>query len=275
MTEDDLWTVSEEQKLRFAGLYLLEHMVNHPQVFEVWLERNDRDLEPVLEWLLVKGWISIREDKEYIPNEQGREILKKFMERYAKFVYFFDVFSAVDLGAGTFAFERYFDYLDEQAFQAYLNEDHFEDLRVAVAEYLDIDAVEIVFMSYIREGRFGKDAAGWQFDLLLGKIWDEIVDICNEATDVSDLGYEADEGFIAGEAVMQDILNQGAQLLGKLLASAESILQEETMSQGGEEQNRVVEPVTFPSATEFDFATYTKPKPDPFWDSDWEEIPTK
>jgi hypothetical protein len=268
--DDDPWVISDEQKLRFAGLYLLEYMINHPQIFAMWLERDDAELEPILEWLLVQGWIEIRDEKDYVPNLAGRQVIEKFLKRYAKFVYFFDVFSAVDLGAGEFAFARYFDFTDQDPWLAFLNQERFEDLRVAVAEYLDIDAVEVVFMSFLREDRFGRDASGWQFDLLLGSVWDEIVTICNSALDVSELGYEADGDSIDGSQVMSDILGQGAALLGDLHRRADRILDKPAPG-GGNNSNKVVEPVRFPDASEFDFNSYIQPaNRDPFWEENWQ-----
>lgn len=268
--DDDPWVISDEQKLRFAGLYLLEYMINQPQIFALWLERDDAELEPILEWLLVQGWIEIRGEKEYVPNSAGREVIEKFLRRYAKFVYFFDVFSAVDLGAGEFAFARFFDFTEEDEWLAYMNDERFEDLRVAVAEFLDIDAVEVVFMSFIREDRFGRDAAGWQFDLLLGSVWDEIVVVCNEALDVSELGYEDGGKWISGDQVMSDILSQGASLLGDLHRRADEILDKPAAGEG-DSSNKVVEPVRFPAASEFDFESYIQPtNRDPFWEENWQ-----
>ena len=269
---DEPWTASDEQKLRFAGIFLLEFMVNHPQVFQVWLERDDTDLEPILEWLLVQEWVLIREGKEYVPSEEGRSVIKRFMERYARFVYFFDVFSGVDLGAGEFAFERYFEILDPQEWLAYLHDGRFEDLRIAIAEHLGIDAVEIVFMSFIREDRFGRDAAGWQFDLLLGSVWDEILAVCNDATDVHELGYQDGDRWIDGSTVAEDILQQGGALLGRLLARAEGELQGGSPTRGGgRESDRVVAPVEFPPASDFDFANYIEPaNRDRFWEDNWD-----
>ena len=270
---DEPWATTDEQKLRFAGLFLLEFMINHPRVFQVWLERNDADLEPVLEWLLVQEWVAIREAKEYIPTEEGRSVIKRFMERYARFVYFFDVFSAVDLGAGEFAFEKYFEILDEEKWLAYLHDERFEDLRIAMAEHLGIDAVEIVFMSFIREDRFGRDAAGWQFDLLLGSVWDEILGVCNNATDVSELGYQDGDRSIKGEIVAEDILQQGGALLGKLLARAEGELKGSSPTHGGgDESERIVAPVEFPPASDFNFANYIEPtNRDRFWEDNWDK----
>jgi hypothetical protein len=269
--DDDPWTVSDEQKLRFAGIFLLEYMINHPRIFQLWLEDEDSDLEPILEWLLTKEWIQIREAKDYIPTEEGRNVIKRFMERYARFVYFFDVFSGVDLGSGEFAFERYFEILEPDEWQAYLHQERFEDVRIAIAEHLGIDAVEIVFMSFIREDRFGRDATGWQFDLLLGSVWDEILDVCNSATDVSELGYQDGDRWIDGATVAEDILQQGGALLGKLLARAEVELKGTSPSHGGgNESERVVAPVEFPPASDFNFANYIEPaNRDRFWDDNW------
>ena len=269
--DDDPWTTSDEQKLRFAGIFLLEFVINKPKVFQVWLERNDADLEPILEWLLTKDWVQIRDAKEYIPTEEGRNVIKRFMERYARFVYFFDVFSGVDLGSGEFAFERYFEILEPDEWQAYLHDERFEDVRLAIAEHLGIDAVEIVFMSFIREDRFGRDATGWQFDLLLGSVWDEILDVCNGATDLSELGYQDGDRWIDGSVVAEDILQQGGVLLGKLLARAQDELKVAgPTSGGGNEADRVVAPVEFPPASDFNFANYIEPaNRDRFWDDNW------
>lgn len=269
---DEPWTTTDEQKLRFAGIFLLEFMINHPRIFQIWLERDDADLEPILEWLLVKEWINIREAKEYIPTEEGRNIIKQFMARYARFVYFFDVFSAVDLASGEFAFERYFEILDEEKWLAHLSDERFEDVRIAMAEHLGIDAVEIVFMSFIREDRFGRDAGGWQFDLLLGSVWDEILAVCNNATDLSELGYQDGNRWIDGSNVAEDILQQGGKLLAKLLARAEKELSSSSLTHGGgNEADRIVAPVEFPPASDFNFANYIEPtKRDRFWDDNWQ-----
>jgi hypothetical protein len=270
---DEPWTATDEQRLRFAGIFLLEFMVNHPQVFQVWLERDDADLEPILEWLLVKEWVLIREGKEYIPSAEGRNVLQRFMERYARFVYFFDVFSGVDLGAGEFAFARYFEILEPLEWREFLNQERFEDVRIAIAEHLGIDAVEIVFMSFIREDRFGRDAAGWQFDLLLGSVWDEILGVCNDAIDVHELGYQDGEHWIDGSTVAEDILQQGGVILGKLLARADRELKgtRPTHSGGGNEADRIVAPVEFPPASDFNFANYIEPaNRDAFWRDNWD-----
>ena len=206
------YSISEEKKKQFAGLYLLERMINKPEVFDILLENNDADLEPILEYLLAKSLIRIEKEKLYVPSEQGRETIVKFTQKYQDFLRNFDIFCAVDLGEGRFAFEEYFELKDGE-WSDYLNQDIWEDLRVAVAEFKGVDLVEIVFMSFIHEERFGFDEkSGWQFDLLLGSVWDEILNICNSALTIKDLAYLDGDTEVSGEDVIKDVITQGAKL---------------------------------------------------------------
>lgn len=216
MSPQSNYSVSEAQKSQFAAIYLLEYMINAPKLFALMLEREEEDLEPILEWLLVRDLIQIKDEARYTPTEKGREALKRFMKRYSDFLTFFDVFSAVDLEEGSFAFADYFDYDDQSQWFRNLNQDRWEDLRIAVAAYKGIDPVEIVFMSFVNEGRFGRNETGWAFDLLLGSVWDEILEICNSAISVEQLSWESDDGPVPGEDVIQDILTQGLALVQEL-----------------------------------------------------------
>lgn len=228
-TDSDLWSVTDEQKHRFAATCLLDVMINGLKTYPVLLEERDADLEPVLEWMMVHQWVEITSANRYVATRQGEEVLKRFVRRYTKFLFFFDVFSAVDLGAGTFAFARYFDFPNPRAWQQFLNQPNFDDLRIAMAEHLGINPVEVVFMNFLREKRFGLTESGWQFDLLLGSIWDEILAVCNHAIDVNDLAYTAPDGeFVPGYVVAEDVLMQGTDLLESLVQRAGNILQEMT-----------------------------------------------
>ena len=99
----------------------------------------------------------------------------------------------------------------------YYLEHSWEDLRVAVADYKGMDAIEIVYMSFINEHRFGRDESGWQFDLLLGSVWDEILYICENSIQWNELGYEDEHGAVPAEAVIEDIITQGTEIMLDLL----------------------------------------------------------
>jgi hypothetical protein len=221
------YKLTEDQKKQFAGIYVLDYMINTPKAISIFLDGNDQDLEPVLEWLMMKNYIEIKDEEKYIPSAKGREVLKRFMDRYSEYLTMFDIYCAVDLEAGEFAFSSYFDFEDDSKWKQHLNDPRWEDLRIAVARFKNMDPVEIVFMSFINEHRFGRDASGWQFDLLLGSVWDEILDICNKALHEEDLAYEDDQGNVSGKDVLVDIITQGSEIMLSLLEQEAEIVQEQ------------------------------------------------
>lgn len=213
--------IGEEQKKEFAGVYLLEYMINTPYSPPIFLDGNDQDLETILEWLMAQGYITIETDSKYIPTEKGRNHLKKFMARYSEYLTVFDIFCAVDLEEGVFAFEEWPNFETDDEFHSYLEGEQWDDLRVAVAEYKEMNVIEIIFMSFINEHRFGRDESGWQFDLLLGSVWDEIIEICKNSIHWDELGYEDEEGVVPAEDVIEDIIAQGTEIMLELLDERE------------------------------------------------------
>lgn len=211
------YSITEEEKKEFAGLYLLEYMINTPYSPPIFLDGNDADLETILVDLMAKDLIEIKENEKYIPTDKGREELKKFMARYSEYLTMFDIFCCVDLESGEFAFESWNDYDTDEAFDKLLEDDRWDDLRVAVADYKGMNAVEIVFMNFINEHRFGRNDSGWQFDLLLGSVWDEILDLCKNSVQWKELGFEDDQGAVPAESVIEDVITQGTEIMLDLL----------------------------------------------------------
>jgi hypothetical protein len=262
------YTVSDLQKQQFAGIYLLEYMINAPKAFQLMLEDVEEDLEPILEWLLVRDLVEIKDEERYAPTEKGREALEKFMARYSDFLSFFDVFCAVDLGAGEFAFARYYAFDDREQWKAFLGQERWEDLRIAVAAYKGIDPVEIVFMSFLNEGRFGRSETGWEFDLLLGSVWDEILNICNSALHADQLGYEDEQGAVPGEAVLQDVIAQGLNLIEQLHQHGRPYSEQIAHAVSDGPSSATVEAVDLLKERSNDFDN--SPTPPKRWQDDWE-----
>ncbi len=261
------YTISEEQKKRFAGIYLLEYMINTPHAVPIFLDGNDKDLEPILEWLMMQGYIQIMDNERYVPHPDGRKELEKFMARYSEYLTMFDIYSAVDLQSGEFAFSRFFDFDTDVEFQKFLDDNRWDDLRVAVADFKEMDPVEIVFMSFISEKRFGRDDSGWQFDLLLGSVWDEILNICNTALQWQQLGFEDEEGQVPAEDVITDIIEQGTEIMLDLLAEEEKKeFQSFNEVENGEiDENYFVDRVDMPDFDRDHFDRYR----DPNYKSSW------
>lgn len=265
------YTLDADQKMQFAGIYLLEYMINHPKRFSVLLQAEEEDLEPILEWLLVRDYVSIKDDNTYLATRKGQDALKQFMARYSDFLNVFDIYCAVDLGLGEFAFASYFDYSDMPSWKQFLTAERWEDMRVAVAQYKGIDPAEIVFMSFLNENRFGRDHIGWQFDLLLGSVWDEILHICNTAVQVEQLAYESEDGMVLGESVIEDIIQQATALLIDL-KSREAQLDAQINHTGAASERHadMVDPVDLPNHNMDYYQHYEAPgyRP-PHWQDRW------
>jgi hypothetical protein len=224
------YTLSEAQKMEFAASVLLKKLQVEKWKAPVLLEGADKDLESQLEWMLTKDYLEIQcsgesEISHYTPAKAGRDLLKKYADRLQEFISVFDVYCAVDLEEGVFAFQKYFE-MDDSDWREYLDLDRWDDLRIAVAEYKDIDTLGIVFFSFVQEQRFDTHHDGWQFDLMLGSVWDEVLEVCNTALCVDDLAYETDEGLITGEDVIRDVIRQGVELNIELKNIEDELLRE-------------------------------------------------
>lgn len=207
--------ISEELKTQYAGLFLLTYMKENGP-FSVLLENDKKVLEPILKWMLESNYVDIDEKNFYQVTGKGEEIRAKFQKRYEDFLDSYDVFCAVDLQEGEFALAYYHEYDNPEEWQEFLSQDRWEDLRVAVAEHKGIDPVEIIFMSCVEEGSFGYDDEGFQYDLLLGKIWDVIEDIFDRAIRLKSLAYEDRGEIVSSRSVIEDIIQSGQDLIDEL-----------------------------------------------------------
>lgn len=215
--EKQKYALAPEDRDKFAAVYLLSRMINHKVTFNILLDDDESFLEPILKRLLAKDHIVIR-DNRYVPAEAGRQCLAGFMNRYAEYLQIFDIYCAVDLNAGKFAFGEMnaegellscpFLDMDDEAYARHLSQPNWEDLRIAVAQFKKMDPIEIVFMSFLKEEKFSLTGDKWEFDLVLGKIWDDILNIANSNLQIADLAYED----VSGEDVIADVISQGTAL---------------------------------------------------------------
>ncbi|MGF1468659.1 MAG: hypothetical protein ACFCGT_21245 [Sandaracinaceae bacterium] len=226
-----------EERLAFAGAVLLDHLASDEVALAGELEGDDASLAAVLGWLRRRELVEVV-DGVVEMTDRGRRALDRFLSRYLDYVKTMDIYGAVDLEEGTFAFERIFDVQEEADWQAYLAEDRWEDLRLAVAEYKDIDPGEVVLLSLLHEGRFDPTEPGWQEALTSEDLWDEVDEILESALRIEDLAYEDDDGPVSGREVIEDVIQQGAELNQDLKArEAEAIASGELVDEGDDEDD--------------------------------------
>lgn len=205
--------VTEAIRLQYAGLYLLRLLRADKQDAAQLIKEGEVLLEPVLEWLVQQNYASVNSAGELKVSAQGAAVAASFEKRYQQFIQKYDVFCAVDLEEGTFAFEAYDEFSDRDDWDEYLDRECFDDLRVAIAQFEGIDPVEIIVMSFIQEGRFGYTEDGWNEDLLLGSVWEEVADACADAVQLDELAFEGDDGPVTAEVVAADVLEQGQEVM--------------------------------------------------------------
>ena len=254
------YSLTEEKKKEYAGIFVLEYMINRPKTFPLFLEGNDQDLEPILEWLMTQGYVEMHKQEKYIPTNAGRKVIESFIARYSEYLNVFDVYCAIDLEQGEYAFSSYSDFDDTAKWREYLNQHRWEDMRIAVAEYKGMDPIEIVFMSFISEGRFGRNTLGWQFDLLLGSVWDEIIEICNSSIHWKQLAYTDENGEVEAESVIEHIISGGVDLI-IALHEKKAVLNHAITQAADDEEDHYVERV----ACEAHERDHYHPYKDPFY----------
>lgn len=209
----------------YQGILLLNHLINKVGSLPVLLQGDDKYLEPVLQELYNVGRVAIMKQR-YVPTDLGRESLVKFMAQFTEFVKLYGVFKWYDTATKEFLYSSYYQ-SSESEYETLKNEmrdgwSRWEDLRIPVMVYKQMDPIQIVFMAQLDAGRFDTTTEGWQFDLVSGLVWDEIIDICNSALTWERLGEALGTGS-DDQSVISDIITRGMQVMRDYFAQTEAI----------------------------------------------------
>lgn len=211
--------VSESLKLQLAGLYILKVM--ETENFSLAPKGDETVLEPIHKHLFDNQYIAISQDNtQWELAVKGRDLLASFDEKYRLFLRDSEVYCGVDLEAGEFALSYYDEFHDNHEWQDFLAQDRWDDLRIAVAEVKGQDPIEVIFMSFVNEERFGLNENGWDYERLLGGVWEEIESIALSAIRVKNLAYQDGGELVSGQEVVQDIMSQGEELARRLIADS-------------------------------------------------------
>jgi hypothetical protein len=202
----------------YKSLIILNELINGTS-FRTILNGDDKLLEPLFIELMSKSYVQVR-GINYEITQKGIDTFDVFMKRYKEYLKYYDVFGFVDLEKGEFAFSKYFDFDTDDKWNIFKSDSRFDDLRIAVAMYKNINPAEIVFMSFLNENRFDTQKTGWQIDMLSDMIWEEIETICLTAIKSDELGQD----------VIEDVIKQGTDLMMSLLEEENKKKQLEVVS---------------------------------------------
>jgi len=221
----------------------MDEMINGDHKFQTVANGDDSVLEPLFIELMSKGYVETS-GMNYQITAKGREVFDTFMKRYTEYLKVYDIYSYVDLEKGEFAFSRYFDFETDEAWADFIDNERFDDLRIAVALFKKLDPAEIVFMSFVNENRFDTSVNGWQMDLVSDNSWKEIEEICQTAIKPEEVGEDA----------MVDMIGQGSELMMKLLEQEQE--QQQQNNNSGDYEETIVEEET---------VEYYEPYYDPYY----------
>lgn len=223
------YPVLEKDRFKYISLILLNEIINFQHYFPVKLTGEDVFLDQYLVFMTSKGVLEIKKG-EYIPTDKGRKELVDLYAKYYEYLKMFDIYCAVDLEKGEFAFSRINDAMNDEEWSAFLAEERFSDVRVAVAAFKNLNPTEIVFMAFLNENKFDCTAERWQYNLTGEAVWKEIEEICDSAIDVD---------YLKANDVIQDVIKQGTEIAMQLIKSAE-----ESIAAEQEQEDEVTETTT-------------------------------
>ncbi|MBF0276705.1 MAG: hypothetical protein HQM13_02885 [SAR324 cluster bacterium] len=218
--------MSQEKKQQFAGLLLLDQIATEKEkIHSSFMEKNDQLLEEYLNILEKRELLEVAEDLYFKITEKGRKIYQQLLNQQISYDTHFDIYAYVDLEEGTFA--------DKEA--DFLEDERWDDLRVAVARFKGIDPFRMVFLGMMSNEIFFENS-DWKFDLAAGSLFEEMEAIVNDQIREEDLSYEDEEGFVSGHDVLDDIIAQGSKINQERYLKRQE--QERAESQQAEEQER-------------------------------------
>lgn len=203
------YVFTEDKKELYCSIIILDAIFNEKCRFiSNLMSVEDQLLIPLFEKMVNKDLLVIDENHEYVLTEKGVDFIQNFYQRYEEFIKFYDLYCAVDLRTGDFAFDKILD-MPQEDFTKYLNNTRWEDVRVPVCEFKKIDAMQMIFISFLREGRYDVEQLGWQSKILNDNTWNEITIICNSTIPVTESLQIDDQ--------ITNMINAGSQLLKTLL----------------------------------------------------------
>lgn len=196
-----------------TDVLVMDQLGRHRYQMKVTFPGEDQILADHVADMVARGLLQdpVENPRHYFDlSPEGRRSVRKFDRRYIEYLNILEIFGAVDLETGEFALSSYYR-LDDEEWERFINNDRWDDLRVAVAEHKDLDPFEVVFMGFFHEGRFNPENGRWQREVAQGAVWKEMEDLVTGALSVEQLSYEEYGHTVDGEDVLRDVIRQGVR----------------------------------------------------------------
>lgn len=230
------YQVLESDKFKYISLVLLNEIINFQHYFNVRSTGEEIFIERYLKFMHDKGVLRVEKGK-YLPTELGREELVNLYAKYYEYLKLYDIYSAVDLANGEFAFSSVDSDMNDEEWDAFIMDERFSDVRIAVAEFKGLNPIEIVFMSFLNEGRFNLDNARWEYELTGDAVWNEIEEICNTAISAE---------YLMEDNVLENVIREGSEIMLEIIKLGEEIEEQENYFEDGANYVEYVEIVEMP-----------------------------
>ncbi len=128
------YQILEKDKTKYVCLVLLNEIINFQHYFDVVPTKDEVFIEVYLRKMYERGILDIK-DGQYIPTELGRQELVNLYDKYYDYLKMFDIFCAVDLKAGEFAFSSISNDWSDYEWAEFIGDERFSDVMIAVAEF--------------------------------------------------------------------------------------------------------------------------------------------
>ena len=234
--------LQKEQKDSFVTILLLDKIINQVQCLKV--NEYDDILADDLSRMCSVGVLEFDEaGRKFIPTEKGRKTLQDFLNKYTEFLKVIDLYCAVDRTCGEFAYSTDMFHMDEDEFNAHLSNPRFDDFRLAVCKFKKLNIAECAFMIWHDVNGFDLESTGWEFDLVSGIVWDEMMIVVKESIDYEHIQFEDDNGdLVEAESVLEGMIGAGSELMKELFAE-EKRIEEENQEEEEDDEEEIIEEV--------------------------------
>lgn len=263
--------MTPEKVEEFLGIIALDQMINEKALFPADYRREDDFLRKGIDRLkklkkVETQYCDINGNRTrcYVATEAGRQVLDTMYKQYAEVVQLYDVFNMFDTSAvidwgadgmqyGEFAHERFWEMTDEEGASTdewydHISEERFENVLLAVIDYknqnnpdANIDPLMVVFMTFLKDGRFDKEDEVWKEDLPNSEVFygdygiDGIIETAWEIENLEEADWDVGEIVKRGTEISINLIKEEEERFPKNEETEEVVTEETIIEESSQE----------------------------------------